>query len=91
MLTVGFRYKENAKRRSDLFHDRPVSPLDTAVYWVEYVIKHRGAPHLRVAGVDLPWYQYLLLDVIAAIITIASLGLIVTCFVCQKVYRKVLF
>ncbi|KAJ3642498.1 hypothetical protein Zmor_025269 [Zophobas morio] len=83
------KYKENAKRRSDLFHDRPVSPLDTAVYWVEYVIKHRGAPHLRVAGVDLPWYQYLLLDVIAAIITIASLGLVVTCFITKKICQKV--
>jgi hypothetical protein len=53
--------------------------LDTAVYWVEYVIRHGGAPHLRVAGLDLPWYKYLLLDVIAfsALVGIICLYLLV--------------
>lgn len=44
--------------------------MDTAIYWIEYVIKYRGAPHLRTGGSDLPWYQYHLLDVFAAIIAI---------------------
>ena len=43
-------------------------PLDTAVYWTEYVIRHEGAPHLRTAAVHMPWRQYLLLDVIALLI-----------------------
>ncbi|XP_018579870.1 UDP-glucuronosyltransferase 1-9-like [Anoplophora glabripennis] len=49
------RYRNNAKKRSKLMHDRPVKPMDLAVYWTELVIKHKSAPHLRVAGVDLPW------------------------------------
>ncbi|RZB40113.1 2-hydroxyacylsphingosine 1-beta-galactosyltransferase-like, partial [Asbolus verrucosus] len=59
------KYKSNAKARSNIFHDRLVSPMDTAIYWVEYVIRHKGAPHLRVAALDLPWYKYHLLDVIS--------------------------
>jgi glucuronosyltransferase len=46
-----------------------MSPMDTAIYWTEYVIRHHGAPHMRTAGADLPLYKYLLLDVIAAIVT----------------------
>ena len=42
-----------------------MSALDTAVYWTEYVIRHKGAHHLKTAAVHMPWYQYLLLDVIA--------------------------
>ena len=42
-----------------------MSALDNAVYWVEYVLRHNGAPHLRSAAVNLPWYQLLLLDVIS--------------------------
>ncbi|KAJ4448921.1 hypothetical protein ANN_00313 [Periplaneta americana] len=64
-------YRTNAKRLSQLFRDRPQSALDTAIYWTEYVIRHRGAPHLRSAALDLTWYQYLLLDVILVIIGVA--------------------
>nr|CAD7426908.1 unnamed protein product [Timema monikensis] len=48
------RYAANAKKTSFQFRDRPQTALETAVYWVEYVIRHRGAPHLRSAGADLP-------------------------------------
>lgn len=65
-----FRYKESARQLSIRYKDRPMSPLDTAVYWTEYVIRHKGAPHLKTAAVDMPWYQYLLLDVIAFLIFI---------------------
>uniref|UniRef100_A0A1B6K0J6 UDP-glucuronosyltransferase n=1 Tax=Homalodisca liturata TaxID=320908 RepID=A0A1B6K0J6_9HEMI len=65
-------YAENAKKLSERFLDRPQSPLDTAVYWTEYVIRHGGAPHLQSAAVHLTWYQYYLLDVIA--VCLASLA-----------------
>lgn len=55
---------ENARHTSRLFRDRPQSALDTAIFWTEYVIRHRGAPHLQSAAVKLAWYQYLLIDVI---------------------------
>nr|XP_018906826.1 PREDICTED: UDP-glucuronosyltransferase 2B1-like [Bemisia tabaci]XP_018906827.1 PREDICTED: UDP-glucuronosyltransferase 2B1-like [Bemisia tabaci] len=58
------KYLENARELSKLFHDRPMSPMDTAAYWVEYVIRNKGARNLRSAAVDMPFYQYLLLDVI---------------------------
>jgi glucuronosyltransferase len=60
---VDCRYKQNSERASKEFKDRPLSPLDTAVFWVEYVIRHNGAPQLRIVGADLPWYQYYLVDV----------------------------
>ncbi|XP_072387613.1 UDP-glycosyltransferase UGT5-like [Diabrotica undecimpunctata] len=61
------KYRENAKSRSKIFHDRPVKPMDEAVFWVEYVARHNGAKHLRVGYVDLAWYQYYLLDVFGLI------------------------
>ncbi|CAH0395930.1 unnamed protein product [Bemisia tabaci] len=57
-------YAERAKELARLFHDRPMSAMDTAVYWIEYVIRSKGARKLRSAAVDLTFYQYLLLDVI---------------------------
>lgn len=66
-------------------HDQPVKPLDLAVYWVEHVIRHKGAPHLRSAGLDLAWYQRELIDVIGfSIVTILSV-LFGTYFVLKKI------
>ncbi|CAH1402295.1 unnamed protein product [Nezara viridula] len=61
-------FKENIERRSLILQDRDQSSLRKAVYWVEYVLKHKGAKHLRPASLYLNIFQYFLLDVIAAII-----------------------
>ncbi|KAG8303499.1 UDP-glucuronosyltransferase 1-1 [Homalodisca vitripennis] len=74
-------YYENMKRLSYRFRDRPMTPLQTAVYWTEYVIRHQGAPHLRPASVNMPLHQYLLLDVIAVPTTAILAVLLILYFV----------
>ncbi|TMW45132.1 hypothetical protein DOY81_009787, partial [Sarcophaga bullata] len=71
-------YRNNVERISSIFHDRQVNARDTAVYWIEYVIRHKGAAHLRSAGLDLKWYQFYLLDVIAFILCIIVLSIYVS-------------
>lgn len=46
-----------------------ISPEKLVVYWTEYVIRHKGAPHLKYHGYNLTWYQYFLLDIIADAVT----------------------
>lgn len=57
-------YTEEMKKRSGWMHDRPSNPMSTAMYWIEYVLKHGGAPHLRSAALHLQWYEYAYLDVL---------------------------
>ncbi|KAH8317138.1 hypothetical protein KR074_001979, partial [Drosophila pseudoananassae] len=78
-------YKTNMDRASEIFRDRQVGAMDTAIYWIEYVIKHRGAPHLVAAGVHLPWYKFYLLDVSSILAAIAVLPIIIL----YVIYRKV--
>ncbi|XP_047110697.1 UDP-glycosyltransferase UGT5-like isoform X1 [Schistocerca piceifrons] len=66
-------YQENMKRFSAIFREHQERSLDTAVWWIEYVIRHNGAPHLRSAALDLSWWQLLLLDVIAFVVAAASI------------------
>lgn len=68
---------ENAQHTSQLFRDRPQSALETAIFWTEYVMRHRGAPHLHTAAVKLAWYQYLLIDVITLMLGIVLIFLLV--------------
>ncbi|XP_072050023.1 UDP-glucuronosyltransferase 2A1-like [Amphiura filiformis] len=61
-------YKKNATRLSAIFRDSPRTPIEVAADWIEYVIRHGGAKHLRSAALDLNIFQYLLIDVIAVLL-----------------------
>lgn len=82
-----YRFAKTAKDLSEAFHDRPMPPLDEAVYWIEYVARHKdteAARLMRTPALDLHLYQYLLLDVFAAIL----LGLL-TVFWCLRLLGRV--
>ncbi|XP_078573757.1 UDP-glucuronosyltransferase 2C1-like [Branchiostoma floridae x Branchiostoma japonicum] len=85
-------YRETAARLSRLHRDQPQSPMERAVWWIEHVIKHEGLPHLRARAMELPWYQYYLLDVAVFLFAVCSavLGLVwYSClFICRKICRK---
>ncbi|MBZ3889769.1 UDP-glucuronosyltransferase 1-1 [Sciurus carolinensis] len=85
-------YKENIMRLSRLHKDRPIEPLDLAVFWVEFVMRHKGAPHLRPAAHDLTWYQYHSLDVIGFLLAIvlgaAFIAFKCCAFGCRKCFGK---
>ncbi|XP_008204964.1 UDP-glucuronosyltransferase 2C1 [Nasonia vitripennis] len=64
------KYAKTAKELSDAFRDRPMPPLDEAVYWIEYVARHKDTAAVRLMrtpALDLHLYQYFLLDVLALI------------------------
>ncbi|KAH8249256.1 hypothetical protein KR032_007659, partial [Drosophila birchii] len=78
------KYRINTERASRIFRDRPLGAMDTAMYWIEYVIEHRGAPYLVTAGVNLPWYQFYLLDIIG----LGLVSILITLLVLVYLYRK---
>ncbi|XP_062054756.1 UDP-glucuronosyltransferase 2B13 [Lepus europaeus] len=82
-------YKENAMRLSRIHHDQPMKPLDRAVFWIEYVMRHKGAKHLRVAAHDLTWYQYHSLDVIGFLLACVAITTYLVMKCCLLVYRNV--
>ncbi|XP_077999743.1 UDP-glucuronosyltransferase 2C1-like [Glandiceps talaboti] len=71
MVITDPRYKENAVRLSGIHRDKPMSPKDTMIYWVEYVIKH-GGKHLESKAVDLNFFQYYLIDVFVFVICVTA-------------------
>ncbi|VVC32403.1 UDP-glucuronosyl/UDP-glucosyltransferase [Cinara cedri] len=77
-------YAQNAKKNSEIFKDRPLSASESVVYWTEYVIRHKGAAHLKSQALNLTWYQYYLLDVIATAFAFAF----IVCFVIYKILKS---
>ncbi|KAG1933263.1 UDP glucuronosyltransferase 5 family, polypeptide G1 [Pimephales promelas] len=56
-------YRENMQRLSRLHHDQPMKPLDRAVFWIEFVMRNRGAPHLRTQSFRMSWIKYYSIDI----------------------------
>ncbi|XP_048381740.1 UDP-glucuronosyltransferase 2A1-like isoform X2 [Stegostoma tigrinum] len=73
-------YKENVLKLSQIQRDQPMSPLERAVFWIEFVMRHGGAQHLRPEAHSLSWYQYHCLDVIAFLF----ICLVIILFVLKK-------
>lgn len=73
-----YRYKDNIKKLSELHKDQPIDPLELSVYWTEFVMRHKGAKHLRPAVHELNWIQYYCLDVVAFLFAILLLVVVLT-------------
>ncbi|XP_073944344.1 UDP-glycosyltransferase UGT5-like [Choristoneura fumiferana] len=84
------KMQSNAKRVSRLWHDRPLPVMDSAIYWTEYVARHRDAPP-ALPTEQTTWFQTTQLDVLCIIIaiTIAILYLIyaIIIFFIRRIFR----
>ncbi|XP_042572843.1 UDP-glucuronosyltransferase 2C1-like isoform X2 [Cyprinus carpio] len=86
-------YRENMQRLSRLHKDVPVKPLDNAIFWIEFVMRHKGAAHLRTESYKMPWYSYHSVDVILFLLSVVSLIIltiyaVIRYFCCRICMRK---
>ncbi|XP_069314168.1 UDP-glucuronosyltransferase 2B4-like isoform X3 [Eulemur rufifrons] len=80
-------YKNNAMKLSRIHHDQPMKPLDRAIFWIEFVMRHKGAKHLRVAAHDLTWFQYHSLDVIGFLLACVATAIFIFTKCCLFIWR----
>ena len=74
-------YSENIKLGSQIFRDRPMHPSERAVYWIEHVL-HYGGKHLHSHALEMPWYQYMMLDLLAFVVGLFLAGILaVSCLI----------
>ncbi|XP_035452792.2 UDP-glucosyltransferase 2-like [Spodoptera frugiperda] len=78
------RYTKKVKELSALYHDRLTKPGPALVYWVEHVVRTRGAPHLRSPALHVPLYQRLYLDLLAIILTTTFAFVLLLRRLCKK-------
>lgn len=55
-----------------------MKPLERAVWWTEYVLRHGGASHLRSPAANISWAEYLEIDLILTILSVVVIALILT-------------
>ncbi|KAJ8923421.1 hypothetical protein NQ315_001979 [Exocentrus adspersus] len=83
------KYRNAVKKLKRLVLDEPMKGVDKAVWWTEYVIRHKGAKHLRNPAADLPLYQYYLLDVIGFLSLVALLTTLIVAVTLKKLCKLI--
>ncbi|KAK7795703.1 hypothetical protein U0070_006884, partial [Myodes glareolus] len=81
-------YKKNAMWLSTIHHDQPMKPLDRVIFWIEFVMRHKGAKHLRPLAHNLNWYQYNSLDVIGFLLACVAVIAFLSIKFFLYIYRK---
>ncbi|XP_019712691.1 UDP-glucuronosyltransferase 2C1-like isoform X2 [Hippocampus comes] len=83
-------YRENMQRLSRLQRDQPITPMEQAVFWIEYVIRHKGAEHLKAQSNKMSSVVYHSIDVIVALLTVILL-LVFTCLFVLRLMCRICF
>ncbi len=78
------KYTEKARKISNLYQDKPMKPIDTAVYWIEFVMRHPDAPFLKSPTHELGFLASNSLDVYLFIIVCIHLIF----YIVFKLFRK---
>uniref|UniRef100_A0A3Q2YF14 UDP-glucuronosyltransferase n=1 Tax=Hippocampus comes TaxID=109280 RepID=A0A3Q2YF14_HIPCM len=83
-------YGDKMRRLSALHRDQPVPALSRAVFWIEFVMRHKGAPHLRNESYKMSTVQYHCLDVAAFLMAVTLTGASI-CVTALRVLCRCLF
>lgn len=85
-------YRENMRHLSALHRDKPMHPLDTALFWIQFAMRHKGATHLCTESFRMPWYSYHSVDVgglaLAVVLMLAVFAVGSVKFLCFSRKRK---
>ena len=57
-------FKDRCDHVAAIVADQPMTAQETAVYWIEHVMKF-GGDHLKSHALTMPWYEFYMLDLLA--------------------------
>ncbi|CAG9799733.1 unnamed protein product [Chironomus riparius] len=79
------KYKGNIQKLRDLIYDEPMTTREKAVWWTEYVIRHKGAKHFYYHGKEVPFYEKYFLDFAALLLITATVLLKIILSIVSKI------
>lgn len=76
------------KELDDFAKDQPMKPIDKAIWWIEYVIRHNGTTHLKGSLSGKSFYQHVFPIEVLAVITVTVVCVIIVCQLLIRVLRS---
>ncbi|GAB0086101.1 hypothetical protein DMENIID0001_000940 [Sergentomyia squamirostris] len=88
------KYRANAQIQSKIFRDQKETPLERAVWWTEFVLRHPNMTFMRSPSLDLNFAVRHSWDILAFIFTIIFLFILISlkilCLFFRKYFKKLL-
>lgn len=81
-------YKRNMEKLYDLVYDQPITSLEKAIFWIEYVVRHNGAKHLEFKAKNVPFHQKYCLDFIAIFLVLSFATIYLSWKILTKVFKS---
>ncbi|XP_030034156.2 UDP-glucosyltransferase 2 [Manduca sexta] len=79
------RFRQNIKKLKSIMYDTPQTPLERAVWWTEYVLRHKGAQHLKSPAANMSYAEYFMLDFVLGLLGVFIVVLIALVFIIKFV------
>lgn len=79
-------YTKTIRKASAAYRGEPMTGVEKAAFWVEYVAKYGGG-HLRSPILDMPLFQFLMLDIIAAVVIVILIMSFIAAFTVRLVFK----
>ena len=83
-------YRKNLAKLHSVMRDQPEPPLQRAVWWTEYVLRHGGAKHLRSPAANISWTQYLELELVLTLLIGFLVFIAIVVFAARYIYKIIL-
>lgn len=88
-LVTNPKYRQNAKVVAERFHDRPMTPQQSVVYWTEYAVRHKGAAFFACVGNELDSIQFHNVDVHCLMLAIGLVILYASYRVLRAIFKRI--
>ncbi|CAH0598240.1 unnamed protein product [Chrysodeixis includens] len=72
-------YRQNTVKLNKLMRDQPQAPLERTIWWLEYLLRHGSAKHLRSPAANISWAEYLELELVLILLAglLAAISVVV--------------
>ncbi|XP_068987820.1 UDP-glycosyltransferase UGT5-like [Bombus flavifrons] len=92
-LITNRKYNERIHYIRNVIQDTPYDPVENLAWWTEYVIRTKGAPHLRSSLAFQPWYQRCDMDIVVfltiVIFLVASITFRLIAKILVRIHKKI--
>lgn len=82
------KYAANSKKIAKIFRDKPKKPLETALWWIDYVIRNPNLDHMKSPSLETGFFVAWSLDIILAAIVLLHIIVYLNYKIIKKLFSS---